>query len=136
MGGSLAPPCKILTVVIGDNEQSAVRDIEASLNARIPVVVVRGTELTDRICDTLDARRADEAPRHQPDGPVWGAPESKVLLRLMHSGKAVATSDNSEEVASTVHFEDGGRDEDSLAIGVTFLNNHCLMNDVKLPNRR
>ena len=63
MGGSLAPPCKMLTVVIGDNEQSAMRDIEASLNAQIPIVVVRGTPLTDQICDTLDIKTGKEAPR-------------------------------------------------------------------------
>ena len=47
MGGSVAPPCKMVTVVIGDNEQSAMRDIEASMNANIPIVVVRGSPLTN-----------------------------------------------------------------------------------------
>ena len=66
MGGSVAPSCKMLTVVIGDNEQSAIRDIEASMNANIPIVVVRGSTLSNQICDTLDAKTGNEVPRHQP----------------------------------------------------------------------
>ena len=31
-GGQQAPPCRIVTVVVGDNEASAIRDIETSLN--------------------------------------------------------------------------------------------------------
>ena len=47
MGGAFKPECKQITVVIGDNEPQAIRDIEASLNNKVPVVVVRGTPLTD-----------------------------------------------------------------------------------------
>ena len=104
MGGSVAPSCKMLTVVIGDNEESAIRDIEASMNARIPIVVVRGSPFCNQICDQLESKTGKEVPRHQPDGPVWGASEQQVLMRLVHSGKAVASSDNSEEAASTVHL--------------------------------
>ena len=56
MGGQNAPPCKMVTVVMGDNEPQAIRDIEASLNMRIPVIVVRGSYLTDQICDQLDMK--------------------------------------------------------------------------------
>lgn len=81
-----------------------MRDIEASLNARIPVVVIRGSTMTNQICDMLDTKHGDEVPRHQPDGPVWGADDSQVFLRLIHSGKAVASADNSEEAASIIHL--------------------------------
>ena len=64
MGGSVSPSCKMLTVVIGDNEQAAIRDIEASLNARIPIVVIRGSPLSNQICDTLEAKTGAEVPRH------------------------------------------------------------------------
>ena len=60
MGGSVSPSCKMLTVVIGDNEASTYRDIEASMNARIPIVVVRGSPLANQICDGLEAKRGDE----------------------------------------------------------------------------
>ncbi len=55
-----------------------MRDIEASLNAKIPIVVVRGTPLTDQICDLIDAKDGSEEPRHQSDAPVWGATDEKV----------------------------------------------------------
>ena len=47
MGAAGAPACKAVTVVIGDNEAQALRDIEASMNMKIPVVVVRGTPMTN-----------------------------------------------------------------------------------------
>ena len=64
MGGSIAPPCKIVTVVVGDNRESAIRDIEASMNAKIPVIVIRGSPLCDQICEILDQRGQSEVPRH------------------------------------------------------------------------
>ena len=50
MGSSVAPPCKLVTVVVGDNDPSAIRDIEASMNANIPVIVLRGSHLSNNIC--------------------------------------------------------------------------------------
>mmetsp|Transcript_26108 Transcript_26108/g.32624 ORF Transcript_26108/g.32624 Transcript_26108/m.32624 type:complete len:155 (+) Transcript_26108:652-1116(+) len=47
MGASGSPPCKMITVIIGDNEAQAMRDIEASMNMKVPIIVVRGTPLTD-----------------------------------------------------------------------------------------
>ena len=64
MGGSIAPPCKMVTVVTGDNEEQAIRDIEASLNAKIPLVVIRGSTLTDQLCDLIDGRGEAETVRH------------------------------------------------------------------------
>ena len=49
LGGSQAPPCKIVTVVLGDNEASAIGDIEASLNHQIPVIVLQGSKLCDEL---------------------------------------------------------------------------------------
>ena len=86
MGASFVRPCKIVTVVLGDNEPSALRDIEASLNAKIPLVIIRGSSLCNQVCDQLEAKHGKEVPRHQPSAPVWGATKNQVMLRLIHSG--------------------------------------------------
>lgn len=39
--------CKAVTVVLGDNEESAIRDIETSLNAKIPIIVIEGSKLAE-----------------------------------------------------------------------------------------
>ena len=104
MGGAFQPACKQITVVIGDNEPQAIRDIEASLNNKVPLVVVRGTPLTDQICDLLDNKDGTEAPRHQPEMAEWGASNQQIIKRVVHSGKAVATVNSSEEVASVIHL--------------------------------
>jgi len=64
MGASYVPPCKMVTVVLGDNEPSALRDIEASMNAKIPVVVIRGSPLCNQICEQLEAKHGKEVQRH------------------------------------------------------------------------
>jgi len=46
---SQAPPCKMITVVIGDNEAGALADIESSLNSKIPIVILQGSPLSNMI---------------------------------------------------------------------------------------
>ena len=46
MGG--APPCKIVTVLLGDNNKCA-KEIETSINMGYPVVVVEGSSLSNAI---------------------------------------------------------------------------------------
>ena len=48
-GGQQALPCRIVTVVMGDNEESAIRDIEVSLNHQIPIIVLQGSSLCQEI---------------------------------------------------------------------------------------
>ena len=74
------------------------------MNAKIPVVVVRGSDLSNQICDMLDSKSGDDVPRHQPEGPVWNASDKDVMLRLVHSCKAVPSSNSSEEAASIIHL--------------------------------
>ena len=40
-----APACRTVTVVLGDNEDSAMADIENSLNNQIPIIVLEGSPL-------------------------------------------------------------------------------------------
>jgi hypothetical protein len=47
LGNVTFPQQKIVTVVFGDNEQQALKDIEVSLNLNIPVIVVEGSALTN-----------------------------------------------------------------------------------------
>ena len=49
------PACKIVTVVMGDNMESAVRDIEMSLNLNIPIIIVRGSEFSDMIIEKVQS---------------------------------------------------------------------------------
>jgi hypothetical protein len=44
MGGST--PCKIVTILVGDNPQCS-KDIETSLKLGIPVIVLEGSELSN-----------------------------------------------------------------------------------------
>ena len=48
-GGQQALPCKIVTVVLGDNEESAIRDIECSLNHQIPIIILQGSKFCQDI---------------------------------------------------------------------------------------
>ena len=49
-GKTDAPPCKIVTIVMADddNDQS-IRDIELSVNIKIPVIVLEGSPLSNAI---------------------------------------------------------------------------------------
>lgn len=49
-------------------------------------------------------KKGDEAPRHQSETALWGETNEKVITRLVHSGRAVATANNSEELASVIHL--------------------------------
>lgn len=66
--------------------------------------MIRGSELSNQICENVEEKGLSEVPRHQPNSAVWGAPENDVLLRLCHSGKVIPSSDSSEEAASIIHL--------------------------------
>ena len=68
------------------------------------MIVVRGSYLTDQICDQLDMKNGSEAPRHQSEGALWGESDEKVITRCVHSGRAVAVANNSEELTSVIHL--------------------------------
>ena len=49
-GKNDAPPCKIVTIVMADDdEDQAIRDIELSVNLKIPVIVLEGSPLSNAI---------------------------------------------------------------------------------------
>jgi len=55
-GSTNAPQCKILTVVIGDNEPQAVADMEMAMNMKLPIMVLEGSPLCNSICSELHKR--------------------------------------------------------------------------------
>lgn len=53
LGSVSFPQQRIVTVVMGDNEQSALRDIETSLNLQIPIVIVEGSSFSNELVAML-----------------------------------------------------------------------------------
>ena len=49
-----APPCRIVTVLLGDNEQQAIKDLETSINFKIPVIALEGSPLSKELIDYHD----------------------------------------------------------------------------------
>ena len=39
---------------MGDNPESAIRDIELSLNHGVPIVVVRGSQMSEKLAEMID----------------------------------------------------------------------------------
>lgn len=54
LGSVTFPQQKIVTIVFGDNEQQALKDIEVSLNLNIPVILVEGSALTNELVQRLN----------------------------------------------------------------------------------
>lgn len=52
-GNQQAPQCKMITVMIGDNEQSALADVESAMNNKMPIVVLGGSPLCNEINEKL-----------------------------------------------------------------------------------
>lgn len=100
-GSTAAPPCKMITVVIGDNEPQALADIEASLNNKMPVIVLSGSPLCLSITTELSKRK--ENPKAN-DSFKLGDTKAKIIERLIRYNRVVMSSDNSEDIASCVHF--------------------------------
>lgn len=88
-------------MVIGDNEPQALADIEASMNAKLPIAVLAGSALCNTICAQLN-KRLDVPPAN--DSFHVGQSKSEVLERLVRYNKVVTSKDNSEDMASIVHL--------------------------------
>lgn len=58
-GSSNAPPCKVITVVIGDNEAQALADIEWALNNKLSIIVIDGSPLSKAIMSELQKRQVN-----------------------------------------------------------------------------
>lgn len=98
------PSQKIVVVVNGDNEAGAIADIETALNLQLPIVVIEGSPLCNRISQSWHAELGQQKDRNQRDEPTTGASKELVLERLFTVGKLICSSDSSEEVASMVHL--------------------------------
>ena len=88
--------------MLGDNEDSALRDIEASLNLQIPIIVLEGSSLCQEITDLAGGE--EKAEPGEKDKPTNGAEKAKVLQRLAKFGKMVPCKDDSETIASLIHL--------------------------------
>ena len=94
------PPCKLVTVVMGDNNQSALRDIEASLNLNVPIVVLEGSEL----CQSLAQLVKDQTEKVENTDVEWGGSKDQIIARLARSSKVVVCENQSETIAQVVHL--------------------------------
>ena len=100
-GVSQAPSCKMVTVIVGDNEVQALADIEASLNNKNPIVILSGSPLCNSINAQLSKRK--ENPKANDTFKI-GDTKDKMIERLLKYSRVVMSSDNSEDIASVVHF--------------------------------
>ena len=100
-GKDQAPQCKMVTVVIGDNETDALSDIESAMNTKMPIIVLSGSPLCNEINETLSRRT--ELP-HANDSFKIGEARADVLERLNAYSRVVSAKDSSEEIASLVHL--------------------------------
>ena len=95
-----------MTVIIGDNEASAIRDIETSLNHQIPVIVLQGSKLSNEISDSISKNGLPtvEEKDVQRSSYTVGAPKEHVLERLYKCGKVVSCKNDSEDIAALIHL--------------------------------
>ena len=91
-----------MTVVLGDNEDSAIRDIESSLNHHVPIILLDGSQLCKEITEAGEGAEPPE--EGEKDQPTTGAPKADVLKRAVKFGKMVPCTDNSEAIASLIHL--------------------------------
>jgi hypothetical protein len=100
-GGSGAPPCKYICVVIGDNEASALADIETAMNQKLSIIVIDGSSLSKTILQELAKRKENPKPD---DKVEVGQSKDQILQRLYGYNRVVPCKDNSEDAASIVHL--------------------------------
>jgi hypothetical protein len=91
-------------VVNGDNEASALRDIENALNMQLPIVVLEGSDLGNKISQQWHASLGEIKDHSEQDQPDTNGSKDMILYRLLKHGKLVCSTDSSEEVASIVHL--------------------------------
>lgn len=64
-GNNRAPSCKMVTVVLGDNEEAALRDIEMSLNTKTPIVILSGSNFANEALEKVGTAIDDGVPIRQ-----------------------------------------------------------------------
>jgi hypothetical protein len=104
MGSVTLPKQKMVTVVMGDNEQQALGDIEQALNRKQPIVIVQGSQFADEL---LYYVQNNTHTKDEEDEPTHGADKQAIIDRLQiaaASFRVVAISNDSEELACVVHL--------------------------------
>lgn len=104
LGSVSFPQQRIVTVVMGDNEQSAIRDIETSLNLQIPIVIVEGSTFSNELVAKLKNN-----PKSNKDGDsvTQQATRDKVIDRLLIAAakrKVIPSANCSEELACVIRL--------------------------------
>lgn len=98
---SQAPPCKIVCVIIGDNEIQALADMEAAMNNKYPIIILNGSVLCQMLAQKVKERKVDPKPN---DMFKMGDSKDKIIERFLRYSRVAISSDNSEDIASVVHF--------------------------------
>ena len=84
------PRCKIVVVLLGDNDE-CLGDLEFALDNKLPVIVTRGSELCEEIIKYLTIEGYEL--------------QKPYLFRYLQNGHYyILGSNNSEEIASFLHF--------------------------------
>ena len=105
LGANTFPVQKIVTVVMGDNQQQSLRDIELSLNHKIPIIFVEGSTLCNEFIICLQDNAVDQD--EQDSEATNGATKAELIQRIMLAaakGKVTYTANDSEELAQVIHL--------------------------------
>ena len=87
--------------MIGDNEATTLADIESALNAKMPIVVLSGSTLSNTINTHLQKR--DGGTKTQDQFKIGGS-RDEILNRLYNYSRVVSSKESSEDIASIVHL--------------------------------
>lgn len=85
--------CKLLTVLLGDNQASSLKDLEHTLALNLPLIIMEGSDLAKEIFAVTDGTA-------QPTG----SSARREIISKVAKRHYVRCKESSEDLASIVHL--------------------------------